>query len=186
MKSAQEVREFLERYDDARDFQTLYEFLQKHPRSDEKLRGAVSFKVVLKRNVYINGDPNRDISWLKCLNPKRTKSDRANVIDSARYAVRAHMKETEKEKICPICGIDILHNDEVHVDHESPGFTELWDTFWVSKPAPETVGMDGMWRRRFKDKNVSREFEAFHRLNARLRVVHAPCNLRLGAPPRLA
>ena len=184
MKTAKEVREFLAMYDDTRDFQKLYEFLKKHPRSEAKLVDASSFKVVMKRNVYVNGDFTRDISWLKCLNPNMKKSDRVNVLDAARYAVRFHVKEIEKDETCPICNIAILDDDELHVDHTSIGFTEMWDAYWGTKDPPETVGMDGMWRRRFRDENVSRDFEAFHRLNAHLRVVHAACNLRLGAPNR--
>jgi hypothetical protein len=184
MKTVKEVREFLERYDDSRDFQTLYIFLKNHPRAEEKLKGATSFKLTMKRNIFVNGDFTRDISWLKCLNPKRKQTDRVNVLDAGRYAVRDHVKEIKKEKTCPICNLDILDGEEVHVDHESPGFTELWNIYWGEKALPETVGMDGMWRRRFEDENISHEFEEFHRLHAHLRVVHAACNLRLGAPTR--
>lgn len=83
---------------------------------------------------------------------------------------------------CPRCGC-VLTRD-FHVDHAGPKFWELRDQFLTSQnvtPAAVRTGLreHQAWTfRTLESPELRAAWQAYHRANARLRPLCAPCNLK--------
>ncbi len=80
---------------------------------------------------------------------------------------------------CAICAKALGDPRHVHVDHEHPTFDMLATTFAAQIGGWEAIAVEcvGPHGRRLRDHEAGQRWQRYHHQHARLRLVHANCNL---------
>lgn len=120
-----------------------------------------------------------DISWVTALKPSGRNEHTANVVRAARQEIKSQIDAFRQQAPCEceLCGGKEAdtHWHVDHVDHfEDLLFGFLGGVYSDVKLVDE--GLTG----RFADRHLAYDWQTFHENNARLRLVHAICNLRRG------
>jgi hypothetical protein len=176
------------------DFEFVFDLLQRHPSLPIKLGcGVAQFTIRLvppwfrNRAFYIirNDGSVTDFSFTECLSPRShavrfQNACRTAIADQIVAFVERSFADVESIA-CAITGA-LVTRDNYHVDHEPP-FRDLVQEFiTIEKIALKEVRIDGEadneTRDYFGDALLAARFAAFHRTNAKLRLVTPDANLR--------
>jgi hypothetical protein len=195
------VRAIISRYaddvplDDAdRDF--LVALLEYHRHRDQKI--GVGVRAITVRTNHPGATRGfwlarcdgscTDFSWVKCVFPPAAHTDLLRAMRHAiRHQVRAFKQQyfaSRTQASCPVTG-DIITLRNHHIDHEPPlTFKVLAGRFLDERGlASEAVALrgsgDGAFYPEFADTGLEREWQEFHRVHCRLRVVSKQANLSL-------
>lgn len=119
-----------------------------------------------------------DISWTKCLTPSDPRKDAKK---AARAAVQDQIDAFRSEAlrtrpICALTGVPVAPGN-AHVDHAEPTFDEIFQAFFGALIPEVNPTSDGGVVTEFADPAVAREFAAYHRRVARLRLTSQHANL---------
>jgi hypothetical protein len=132
------------------------------------------------RGIWVarNGMPDIDISWVVAVTCKPSEESDKKL--AARNEIAYQISEFRKQNtqsVCELCGEEMTDADAKHVDHTAP-FDLLF--YWFFKDITNAESRDTGIRREFVDRRLAERWQKYHRENARLRMVHATCNLKRG------
>ncbi len=182
----------LGRVSDKVAMQKLCLLLALHPDAQRKVGAGVDhFRI--ERNALGSGrcirlvrnDGSEDtFSYKRCITGA-PQSPHGKVCEALRFAVRSQLKafrdSVSMPAKCAISGGDIVHLNDLHIDHEPP-FWRLLDLFsqhhQIDLSLLETVGNGETLA--LVDVDVSRAFEAFHREHAHLQPSCKDANVEKG------
>jgi hypothetical protein len=172
------LKEHSEHYDE------FIELFERHPKYDEKCKNIKDI-MIRKNPVYNNlelimkkeDDSTDDISYLMCVNGKG-KNDLKTAM---REAIQPQINDFKMKSklICELCNSTI----SIHIDHHSDftPFEKLYIDFMKinNLPIPTTFNSNKAHINCFKDedKEFSKNWYEYHRLNVILRVLCKKCNL---------
>jgi hypothetical protein len=175
------------------DMWFLFDLLELHQQADEKIGcGVVSIEI--EQNGPTRGfwltrvDGTRtDWSFVACLSPP---SPERQALSGFRTAVvpqiLAFRDEFFRDRIgatCPITG-EVVTLDNCHVDHESPTFRELVTEFLSCqytelREVAVVPTRDGDTKTRLLSPELESNWQRFHQLKAKLRIVSMRANLSI-------
>jgi hypothetical protein len=165
-------------------YEYFKELFKGHPDYPEKTSKMTDLKIVinpLDRSYMlkiVNSDGTEDdISWNKCIYGERKRSDiymamRVAVLDQINKFREAHAH------VCELCHIRRCEKG-FHVDHVNY-FEYLQNTFmghYETQPTEFDIHESGQKCFRKEDKEYEKAWQEYHRENAILRILCAPCNL---------
>lgn len=171
---------------DEKLFFELFTLLERHPKSDEYLKGVTDFKI--HTNYYDSGfecirlyddkEIEKSISWIKAIKAKDTSSKHKlseAMRCSVRYQIYNHKLNNEMK--CAFCkSEDNLHCDHIiHFEKIKQDFLKRHHTF----PKHFSKLTDGSNQTCFLDSdlNFEEEWKRYHKDNAKLRMLCCKCNL---------
>lgn len=123
-----------------------------------------------------------DVSWRSCIDGKAKDVDR-KLVDAMRLAV---MDQTQEYKqtfemgyFCENCDVVINEKHMAHVDHIKPFKTLATNFIKDNEPPKEFDECGRSFAAKFKngDKEFENKWKDYHRLEAKLRLLCAKCNL---------
>ncbi len=180
--------------DDARE---IYDLASRVYRDRLRELGAARFEVASDGRgsrcawVVTHAGARWNFSIHNCLNGRRS-NEHERTYRAARWAVEpdiAAFRDQAFDRVLydrkmPACAICLapLNRAVCHVDHRAPlTFMKLWQAFTQENPGAdletEDTGLSGAYR--FANQETTAAWRAFHTANARLRLLHASCHLRL-------
>jgi len=125
-----------------------------------------------------------DISWVVALQPEGKPTPKSHVTTAARYEIYPQIHQHHAEGacgVCPLCSLVMARGASLHVDHVTQ-FDKILLEFLgdvgmtYDDIEVEDLGLDS----RFADRELAIDWMAYHREVAKLRLVHAGCNLGRG------
>ena len=132
--------------------------------------------------VIVKADRTTDtISWISCVNQTTTSSDKL-LIWAMRYAIAGQIRDYRnrfRSVPCAMCG----SRENLTVDHIRK-FRDLKAEFLVSHPNPPTEfakNEDNQTVFRREDFEFERQWQHFHKTNAKLQILCYDCNAGLDA-----
>jgi hypothetical protein len=158
----------------------------RHPEAAEKIGPGVAGVVVRPASygqrcfwlLRVDGT-EVDFSYLTALNgPANVKTE---VVWALREEIGAQIQafrdETAPVSLCELCLQPA--DGVVHVDHAEPTFDQLATRFAEAAGGWDGISVEcvGAYGRRLKDRGLAEVWRVYHLRDARLRVVHASCNL---------
>lgn len=110
----------------------------------------------------------------------RNKKGCCDVTAAFRNAIRQQTQKVISTKNCELCNQALLQDETTHVDHVSPLFYQLLESFRKKCGFDLSSVQLVRDRNRFfhlADTNLREAWESYHATHAHLRIVHAKCNL---------
>lgn len=180
-----------------KDFEFIYDLLQRHPKVDEKMGCGVKEFRIMKGlfdtrafEIVRTDGTTTDFSYVKCISSKNELHD---IRMACREAVRDDTLGFKQNYFdaeadvnmmveCPLTGEKVAWED-AHVDHMPPDTFDSIFRQWLDKGEidPKSVEIggyeDGEMGKYFKDSDLKERFREFHNQCAKLRVTSAFGNL---------
>ncbi|TDX21602.1 uncharacterized protein DUF3223 [Modicisalibacter xianhensis] len=125
-----------------------------------------------------------DISWRTAIKQGGAMGHEANVKAAARHEVADQIEKFRASswihlgELCELCSEPLLQGQLHHVDHIEP-FDELLRDFVCDDYSLIQLKDKGLYGE-FACRGMAAQWSQYHAYNAKLRLVHAVCNLRRG------
>lgn len=135
--------------------------------------------------IYLLSGEVAEFSIKNCFPPKNSKKDsnKENFNEAARIAVVDQITTFKKQtnRYWCVVGKHEVAEEDVHIDHDNPSFSDLINDF----VGTENIQLDEITyvkknyqQRQFKDENLKRKWQVYHKNEAKLQILCSQCNLR--------
>ena len=131
--------------------------------------------------IYLKRDPDKAILCGKMSLAGAKRNPKQTVAQAARFVIQDQIQEFRNEiqkKNCPGCNEKL--GSDAQVDHHVPTFQELLNGFCDENKLHlskiNIIYNEELYKREFKDSNISTNWSEYHKINANLRWLCKKCN----------